>query len=199
MSIPIPTLRADYDRRLAEQSEAREAASSFSGPVLTASGEPVQLMINVTGLAELRDIDPSKVDGIGLMRTEFLFQEREQLPTEEEQYQIYRQMAEWAAGKPVTIRTLDAGGDKPIAGLTEPGDRQSVSRRARRAAVAPAAGRVSPAIAGAGARGGRRKSEGDDPDGHGAGGARSLPRAVSACWSRSCAARGRRPRCRRSA
>jgi phosphoenolpyruvate-protein phosphotransferase (PTS system enzyme I) len=119
---PDPQLRADYARRLAEQSRAREAASAFSGPVLTASGEPVQLMINVTGLAELRDIDPSKVDGIGLMRTEFLFQQPERLPSEEEQYQIYRQMAEWAAGKPVTIRTLDAGGDKPIAGLTMPGD-----------------------------------------------------------------------------
>ena len=119
---PDPALRAEYDRRLTEQSKLREAASSFSGPVLTASGEPVQLMINVTGLAELRDIDPSKVDGIGLMRTEFLFHERETLPTEEEQYQMYSQMAEWAAGKPVTIRTLDAGGDKPIVGLTEPGD-----------------------------------------------------------------------------
>jgi phosphoenolpyruvate-protein phosphotransferase (PTS system enzyme I) len=119
---PDPTLRADYDRRLAEQSEAREAASSFSGPVVTASGERVQLMINVTGLAELGDMDPASVDGIGLMRTEFLFQERDQLPAEEEQYRIYSQMAKWAAGKPVTIRTLDAGGDKPIAGLTEPGD-----------------------------------------------------------------------------
>jgi phosphoenolpyruvate-protein phosphotransferase (PTS system enzyme I) len=119
---PDPALRADYDRRLAEQAQAREAASAFSGPVLTASGEPVQLMINVTGLAELRDIDPSKVDGIGLMRTEFLFHGRETLPTEEEQYEIYSQMAEWAAGKQVTIRTLDAGGDKPIAGLTMPGD-----------------------------------------------------------------------------
>jgi phosphotransferase system enzyme I (PtsI) len=56
------------------------------------------------------------------MRTEFLFQGREKLPTEEEQYQIYKRMVEWAAGKPVTIRTLDAGGDKPIAGLTEPGE-----------------------------------------------------------------------------
>jgi phosphotransferase system enzyme I (PtsI) len=119
---PDPKLRADYDRRLAEQSQAREAASAFTGPVMTAGGELVQLMINVTGLAELREIDPSRVDGIGLMRTEFLFQEREQLPTEEEQYRIYKQMAEWAGGKPVTIRTLDAGGDKPIAGLTEPGD-----------------------------------------------------------------------------
>ena len=119
---PDPTLRADYHRRLAEQAGAREAASSFSGPVLTAKGERVQLMINVTGLAELSDMDPARVDGIGLMRTEFLFQEREQLPTEDEQYRIYSRMAEWAAGKPVTIRTLDAGGDKPITGLTEPGE-----------------------------------------------------------------------------
>jgi phosphotransferase system enzyme I (PtsI) len=119
---PDPELRADYDRRLAGQVQARAAASSFTGPVVTASGEAVQLMINVTGLAELKDIDPSKVDGIGLMRTEFLFQEREKLPGEDEQYDIYRQMAEWAAGRPVTIRTLDAGGDKPIAGLTMPGD-----------------------------------------------------------------------------
>jgi phosphoenolpyruvate-protein phosphotransferase (PTS system enzyme I) len=119
---PDPALRAHYDRRLVEQAAARNAASAFSGPVSTASGEQVQLMINVTGLAELKQMSPSQVDGIGLMRTEFLFQEREALPTEEEQYQIYRQMAEWAAGKPVTIRTLDAGGDKPIAGLTDAGD-----------------------------------------------------------------------------
>src|SRR6516165_8404922 len=119
---PDPALRAEYDRRLAEQTKERQQAFCFSGPTLTASGEPTKVMINVAGLAELRDIDPSRVDGIGLMRTEFLFQGREKLPTEDEQYQIYRQMAEWAAGKPVTIRTLDAGGDKPIAGLTVPGD-----------------------------------------------------------------------------
>jgi phosphotransferase system enzyme I (PtsI) len=119
---PDCALRADYDRRLAAQSELRRAASAFTGPILTAGGERVQLMINVTGLAELRGIDPAQVDGIGLMRTEFLFQERATLPTEEEQYQIYRRMLEWADGKPVTIRTLDAGGDKPISGLTQDGE-----------------------------------------------------------------------------
>src|ERR1700680_2430312 len=119
---PDADLRAAYCRRLAEQSEARQLAASFKGPAFTARGEPVRVMINVTGLAELRGVDPAEVDGIGLMRTEFLFQGREQLPTEEEQYQIYRRMLEWAAGKPVTIRTLDAGGDKPIAGLTQAGD-----------------------------------------------------------------------------
>jgi len=119
---PDSSLRADYDRRLAAQAELRRAASAFTGPVLTASGERVQLMINVTGLAELRGLDPADVDGIGLMRTEFLFQARATLPTEQEQYQIYKQMLEWAKGKPVTIRTLDAGGDKPIPGLTRDGE-----------------------------------------------------------------------------
>jgi phosphotransferase system enzyme I (PtsI) len=119
---PDSDMRAVYDQRRAEQSKARQTMASFKGPVLTATGELVQVMINVTGLAELGSIDPAHVDGIGLMRTEFLFQGREKLPTEEEQYQIYRRMLEWAAGKPVTIRTLDAGGDKPIAGLTAQGD-----------------------------------------------------------------------------
>src|ERR1700676_3335296 len=119
---PDADMRAIYCQRRALQSEVRQAVASFSGPALTATGELVRVMINVTGLAELRDLDPAHVDGIGLMRTEFLFQGREKLPTEEEQYRIYKRMLEWAAGRPVTIRTLDAGGDKPIAGLTQPGD-----------------------------------------------------------------------------
>jgi len=118
---PDADVRAIFCQRRAEQSEARQA-ESFRGPAFTAGGERVRVMINVTGLAELRGLDPAEVDGIGLMRTEFLFQGREILPTEEEQYQIYKRMLEWAAGKPVIIRTLDAGGDKPIAGLTQSGD-----------------------------------------------------------------------------
>ena len=119
---PDASMRASFSQRRAEQSTDRQAAASFSGPALTATGELVRVMINVTGLAELEGLDPAHVDGIGLMRTEFLFQGREKLPTEEEQYQIYKRMLEWAAGRPVTIRTLDAGGDKPIAGLTQPGE-----------------------------------------------------------------------------
>jgi len=119
---PDAEMRDIYRQRHAEQSKLREAAASFGGPAFTARGERVRVMINVTGLAELSGLDPAEVDGIGLMRTEFLFQGREILPTEEEQYQIYRRMLEWADGRPVTIRTLDAGGDKPIGGLTQSGD-----------------------------------------------------------------------------
>jgi phosphoenolpyruvate-protein phosphotransferase (PTS system enzyme I) len=119
---PDAEMRAIFCQRRAEWSEVRQAEASFRGPAFTASGERVRVMINVTGLAELDGLDPAEVDGIGLMRTEFLFQGREILPTEEEQYHVYKRMLEWAAGKPVTIRTLDAGGDKPIAGLTQSGD-----------------------------------------------------------------------------
>lgn len=57
------------------------------------------------------------------MRSEFLFRDGAPLPGEEEQYQAYRRFLEWAAGKPVTIRTLDAGADKPIGGLTPEGEK----------------------------------------------------------------------------
>jgi phosphotransferase system enzyme I (PtsI) len=116
---PDTELRTLYCQRHADQAQARQAMASFNGPARTATGELVRVMINVTGLAELSALDPGDVDGIGLMRTEFLFHGRQKLPAEEEQYQIYRRMLEWAGGKPVTIRTLDAGGDKPIAGLTQ--------------------------------------------------------------------------------
>jgi len=118
--------RSRAARRLWQASRRAGRASKDAGllhrAALTARGEPVRVMINVTGLAELGAIDSGEVDGIGLMRTEFLFSGRDGLPTEEEQYQIYRRMLQWAAGRPVTIRTLDAGGDKPIAGLTPEGD-----------------------------------------------------------------------------
>ena len=153
---PDTDMRIAFDRRRAEQSKAEQAAGSFSGPALTVTGELVRVMINVTGLAELERLDPADVDGIGLMRTEFLFQGRERLPTEEEQYQIYKRMVEWAAGKPVTIRTLDAGGDKPIAGLTETGDLNPFLGVRGRAAVVAASRRLSCAVARAGP--GRRRA-----------------------------------------
>ena len=76
------------------------------------------MYINVDDPALLKGVNPSHCDGIGLTRTEFLFQGGSALPDEETQYQAYRALVDWAQGQPVTIRTLDAGGDKPIAGLT---------------------------------------------------------------------------------
>ena len=96
----------------------------------------IQVMINIAGPDEIERLDPGDCDGIGLVRTEFLFHGRGRLPDEEEQYQVYRRMLEWAGDKPVTIRTLDAGGDKPIAGSDAARREQSVPGRTRSAAVA---------------------------------------------------------------
>lgn len=87
-------------------------------PAISADGLSVKVMINAGDPAELARLDPSICDGIGLVRSEFLFHGRRGLPDEAEQLAAYRRILAWAGGRPVTIRTLDAGGDKPIEGLT---------------------------------------------------------------------------------
>ena len=82
------------------------------------NGEPVAVMINVDDPALLDGIDPATCDGVGLTRTEFLFHGKAELPDEAAQQAVYRRLLAWAGDRPVTIRTLDAGGDKPIPGLT---------------------------------------------------------------------------------
>ena len=68
-------------------------------------------------------IDPAHCDGIGLTRTEFLFAHGlGEAVSEEAQFKIYAHLLDWARGRAVTIRTLDAGGDKPIPGLTPEGE-----------------------------------------------------------------------------
>jgi phosphotransferase system enzyme I (PtsI) len=90
---------------------------------MTGDGERIEVMINVASADEVDHIDISTCDGIGLMRTEFLFRDGAPLPDEEQQYQAYRKLLLWAGNKPVTIRTLDAGGDKPIGGITPESER----------------------------------------------------------------------------
>jgi phosphotransferase system enzyme I (PtsI) len=91
-------------------------------PAHRKSGERIEILINVASVEELAHIDPSSCDGIGLMRSEFLFRDGAPLPDEETQYRAYKDFLQWAGGRPVTIRTLDIGGDKPIRGLTPEGE-----------------------------------------------------------------------------
>ncbi len=120
---PDAPSRHDFEQRRAVHTErARADAVHLGAEARMAGGDRVHVLINVARPEELDGIDPEHVDGIGLVRTEFLFHARAQLPDEEEQYRVYRQIVEWAAGRPVTIRTLDAGGDKPIPGLTRTGE-----------------------------------------------------------------------------
>jgi len=108
--------------KAAEQSQRAEEERFRLAPARRRSGQRIELLVNVAGVEDLAAIDPASCDGIGLMRSEFLFRDGAPLPDEETQYRAYRRFLEWAGGKPVTIRTLDIGGDKPIAGLTPEGE-----------------------------------------------------------------------------
>jgi phosphotransferase system enzyme I (PtsI) len=85
-------------------------------PAVTADGVRIEVLVNIAEPADVETIDIATWDGVGLMRTEFLFGRG--LPDEETQYFAYRKVLEWAGNKPVTIRTVDAGGDKPVPGYT---------------------------------------------------------------------------------
>jgi phosphotransferase system enzyme I (PtsI) len=106
--------------RLQEEQDAADALARFR-PARTLDGVRIEILLNVTGPTELEGLDPSICDGIGLVRTELLFEGRS-LPDEERQFALYARIVRWAAGRPVTFRVLDAGGDKPIAGLTLEGE-----------------------------------------------------------------------------
>jgi phosphotransferase system enzyme I (PtsI) len=84
----------------------------------THAGTAVRVQVNIADPGDVDAIDIAACDGVGLMRTEFLFGKASGLPDEETQYAAYRKVLEWAGSKPVTIRTVDAGGDKPVPGFT---------------------------------------------------------------------------------
>jgi phosphotransferase system enzyme I (PtsI) len=123
---PDEACKKHYGLRLeAENDTRRREAESLFAPARTADGVAISVQVNIADLDELSRLDVACCDGIGLVRTEFLFGSGPELPDEDAQYGIYRHYLEWAGGKPVTIRTLDAGGDKPIAGLTPEGETNS--------------------------------------------------------------------------
>src|SRR5439155_14125542 len=114
---------ADFESRQQRAEIARAESERYLGaPAMTAGGERVQVLINVADGSELAHLDAACCDGIGLVRTELMLRDAADLANEEKQYQSYRRIMQWANGRPVTIRTLDAGGDKPIARYTVDGE-----------------------------------------------------------------------------
>jgi phosphoenolpyruvate-protein phosphotransferase (PTS system enzyme I) len=120
---PNPVAAAEFATRQQAAESAQNADSVYlDRPALTAAGERVQVMINIADVADLEHLDPAHCDGIGLVRTELMLKNMTDLEDEEKQFAAYRNIVEWAQGRPVTFRTLDAGGDKPIAGYTIAGE-----------------------------------------------------------------------------
>lgn len=83
-------------------------------PSQTKDGVKVELVCNIGKPADANKAVECDGEGIGLFRTEFLFMDRDSMPTEEEQFEAYKEVAEKMKGKPVIIRTLDLGGDKDV-------------------------------------------------------------------------------------
>jgi phosphotransferase system enzyme I (PtsI) len=89
-------------------------------PAVTADGKQIVLSANVEQFGDLEAVKFHGAEGVGLFRTEYLFINRQSLPTEEEQFQVYRQLAAALKPHPVIIRTLDLGGDKFLSHLKLP-------------------------------------------------------------------------------
>lgn len=99
---------------LAEKyAEKKRSFSHMNGKKLQLkTGKPIMVAANIGGLKDLDTALKNDAEGVGLFRTEFLYMDRDSLPTEEEQFQVYQKAANRLDGKPLTIRTLDIGGDK---------------------------------------------------------------------------------------
>lgn len=120
---PSPARLAAYEARQQRLAASREGDAAFLAmPAARRDGSRLEVMINVARPEDIDAIDAAHCDGVGLMRSEFLFADGQPLPGEDQQYRAYTRILKWAGAKPVTIRTLDIGGDKPIAGLTPAGE-----------------------------------------------------------------------------
>jgi len=115
---PVARIQALATRQENQVLSRAADLAALENPSISFRGEPVRLMLNIQGPADLDHPDARYADGVGLMRTEFLFG-RADLPDEEKQRSVYEQVLNWAGERPVVIRTVDAGGDKPVRGLTE--------------------------------------------------------------------------------
>ena len=86
----------------------------------TSDGTRIEVSANIGSAEEAEEVLGWGAEGVGLFRTEFLFMKRSDLPSEEEQYEAYRKVAEAFGEKPVIIRTMDVGGDKDLPGVDQP-------------------------------------------------------------------------------
>lgn len=100
------------------QKESLNAAIGLES--ITLDGHKVELACNIGGVKDLVYATENDAEGIGLFRSEFLYMDRNNMPTEEEQYIAYKTVLEGMDGKPVVIRTLDVGGDKNLPYLNIP-------------------------------------------------------------------------------
>ncbi len=112
----------EFQQKLDVYQKEKALLAEYAGkPSVTKDGTKVELVCNIGKPEDAKKVVECDGEGVGLFRTEFLFMDRDSIPTEEEQFEAYKSVAETMKGKPVIIRTLDIGGDKaiPYLGLEE--------------------------------------------------------------------------------
>ena len=118
---PPEGLRAEFEERQAEAEASRRAAvAAAAAPATTREGVGVEVAANIAGPGDVPRALEHGADGVGLLRTEFLFLDRERLPDEDEQLDAYREIAAALGERPLVVRTLDVGADKPLPSVPQP-------------------------------------------------------------------------------
>ena len=118
---PTDEETACYQSRKAQADCEAQALEAFrTSPSQTKDGAALEICANIGTPQEAQQAMKYGADGVGLFRSEFLFMDRDALPTEDEQFEAYRTAAQTRAGKPLIIRTLDVGGDKKLPTLELP-------------------------------------------------------------------------------
>lgn len=108
------TLRKARDAQELRNARLAAAESNAAQPAITQDGHRVEIVSNVGGIKDTQAAVLAGAEGVGLLRTEFLFLDKQEAPTQDEQFAVYRDIAAAMNGQPVIVRTLDIGGDKPL-------------------------------------------------------------------------------------
>ena len=119
-SVAVAPEQAAVQEALDAEEAKLAALRSLSGPGRTSDGHPVQLLVNIAGDKDLAQASTADSEGVGLFRTEFLFLDRPNAPTRQEQQEVYQRVFDAFGGRKVVVRTLDAGADKPLEFVTVP-------------------------------------------------------------------------------
>lgn len=118
---PVADVKADHVRRIEEAARERHALDVFKDVVpKRADGKVIEVAANIGSLEEIEAAQAAGAMGVGLFRTELLFMRHMHLPSEDMQAETYAALARAFAPHPVIVRTLDIGGDKPVAGIEFP-------------------------------------------------------------------------------
>ncbi|MCL1987976.1 MAG: phosphoenolpyruvate--protein phosphotransferase, partial [Firmicutes bacterium] len=113
---PDAATAAEYTKKSADLAEKRQLLQKLKGkPTITPSGHKVKLFANIGSVADVALALENDAEGIGLFRTEFIYLDSPDYPTEEQQFAIYRQVVEEMGGRNVVFRTMDIGADKQAA------------------------------------------------------------------------------------